>query len=79
MPKNIMTKNTAVNLIRSTLAGIGDVKIGHHADLRHFGHNEARRGCYAEIREPYADSIRLYAASYAALAARVVAYANDNP
>jgi len=73
-----MTKNEAVNQIENMLAGIADVKIGHHADLRHFGHNEAQRGCYAEIREPYANPIRLYAVSYAALTLRVAAYANDN-
>jgi len=72
-----MTKNKAASQIENMFAGIGDVKIGHHADLRHFGHNEAQRGCYVEIREPYADSVRLYAASYAALVIRARGHINS--
>ena len=73
-----MTKNKAASQIENMFAGIADVKIGHHADLRHFGHNEAQRGCYAEIREPYANPIRLYAASYAALVVRARDYINNS-
>lgn len=65
------TKNEIARLIEN---GYSETHVGYHADLRSWNGGEFKRGCYAQIAQPYDGTVRIYAPSYAELMVAVREY-----
>ena len=72
-----MNRKESVQKIEALIDnGYAETHVAYHAENRLWGQSW-QRGCYAQIAEPYAGTIRIYAASYAELLNDVVAYLDD--